>query len=665
MADRYYEELPESDDLRERYQFTYDYWQPRNRFIELMRQMLSGENKIEGPSGNIPYKVRTLHTYSLASIVNEKAARFTQLPLIQAVPEDEELESRIKSSDIETAINIAFTEMERRSDGDVWARCALDAIVIDEGVERIERAPAALWRDAVKVNEDGTISLIFEENDYPKANEMLKKQAGLPIRSIYVPLENFYPIYEGPDLIESFETELRTMRNIISNPLFKNNIGPLMALGGDSTNDLRKQISLVHYVNLKWHAYYAMMPGTNNNNPNEVGFPNNSNTVLPTVGTPIFLYAYEHKLGTSLYNCIPGRFGGWKTATNRIEGVGKGLLELNQGADEILSQVTTNVRAKYWPSLKQTINPDLRGYTGVGEPKPTVVPEGQSIALFPDEDIKPLFEPVDDPAVPWLFSQIQEQISRLGGSSAVFGQNAPGVETGYHASLQITQAEHLDEKIEQHLSTGAARRAELILRHVKAMNLGKVWVHATETLPNGKKQGKYKYLDPADLSPLPRLDAQVRRPRPIDLAASIRAAREASDERQGKGPLMSDDSIRQNFLNITAPDVEKHKILVEQQQNKLLASGFIDAKVAQAVNMLLATANTPEVNNPMEASPAAIEAARQLAGGGTPSAAPNPMANQPAGIPTGQPAGQSQPEQAAGHEVANSGAQLATTMFGR
>ena len=76
---------------------------------------------------------------------------------------------------------------------------------------------------------------------------------------------------------------------------------------------------------------------------------------LNTIGEPVLLHAYEHNLGQSIYNTIAGRFGGWKSSTNRIEGVAKGLLELNQAADEVFSQVITNVRAKYWPTLLQKI----------------------------------------------------------------------------------------------------------------------------------------------------------------------------------------------------------------------------------------------------------------------------------------------------------------------
>lgn len=649
----YWDELPETEDLRERLQYAWEYWQERNKFINKIRMMLSGDNTIEAPS-NTPYKIRTVHTYSFAAIVNEKAARFTQLPLIQIVPENEEHESRRKSSRIERAINMAFREIERRSDGDVWSRTVIDAICIDEGVERIERAPGVFWKDVVTIDDDGNVTLPFSENDPEQTLvKRVKRSAGIPIRTTYVPLENFYPIYEGPTLLESFETEIFPLRVILNEKKFAGSRGALAAIAGNEANNLKAQVTIVQYVNPIWHAYYAMTPGTANNAPWTTAWPNLSSTELQAVGTPMLLYAYKHNLGQSIYNCIPGRFGGWKTSHNRIEGINKGILEISQRLDEVTSQVLTNVRAKYWPSLKQKINPDLRGYEDAGagtqgEPKAIKIPEGQSIAIYLDEDIEPLFKPVDDPAVPWLFDQLQNQLSRLGGSPVLFGQRTPGVETGYHQSLQITQAEHLDEKIEQHLSVGAARRAELIFRHIKAMNLGSVPVTATETSPSGKKRVEVIELDPNDLYPLPLIDAQVRRPRPVDLAASIRAALEATSEREGKGPLLSDDTVRESFLNITEPDTERHKVLLEAQQNRLVASGVLDAKIAQQLNLLLAVEGMPQVTDPTAASPASLEAVRQLAGGG--SASPPPSEASP-GITPGMPTGQSQPEQAAGRGI--------------
>ena len=653
----YYTGLPTDNEIREGLSYVHDLWRDRNKFIMQVREILDGRNTIEAPKAT-PYKIRTVHSYSLASIANEKAARFTQLPTIQVVPSNESKDARSESSKLELAINTALGEMERKSDGDVWSRIVVDAIILDEGVERIERAPAAFWPEVVEINEDGDVSLPFEERVNKELTTALKKQYGLPIRSIYVPLENFFPIYEGPTLVESYEVELRALRDVMRNPLFSGK-DKLRHFANDERTSLRTQISIVHYVNSIWHAYYAMSPSTTTYDGNQILWPDYTSTDLQTSGEPIFLYGYKHNLGHSLYNTIAGRFGGWKTSQNRIEGVAKGLVELNQATDEVLSQVLTNVRAKYWPTLVQEFDPELRGLETGTPPAAVNIPEGQNFAIFKDEKVSPLFQPVDDPMVPWVFDKLQDQLGRLGGSPVIFGQSQPGVETGYHQALQITQAEHLDEKIEQHLSIGAARRAQILLQHIKAMDLGEVYVHYTETSRKGSKTGKYYTINPNQLSPMPRLDAQVRRPRPVDFAASIRAAREASDERQGKGPILSDDTIRSDILSITAPDIEEHKIRVERQELKIWESGIIDIKVMEALNIKLATAGVPTDVNAANAAPAAQEAASQLIGeqppsgnGASPNGVPQPQPSATP-LPSGQPVGQSQPEANAGLEIAN------------
>ena len=655
MSNDYYTGLPTDAEIREGLSYVHDLWRGRNKFIMKIREMLDGSNKIEAPL-QTPYKIRTVHSYALASIANEKAARFTQLPIIQVVPSDETKEARAKSSQLELAINTALQEMERKSDGDVWSRAVVDAIIIDEGVERIERAPAAFWPEVIEIDENGDVKLPFESSDLVRQLTVeAKKGYGLPIRSIYVPLENFFPIYEGPTIAESYEVELRSLRDVMRNPLFGGK-DKLSHYANDERTSLRTQISIIHYVNSIWHAYYAMSPTTTTYDGNQIMWPDYTSTDLQTSGEPIFLYGYKHNLGMSMYNCLSGRFGGWKTSHNRIEGVAKGLLELNQATDEVLSQVLTNVRAKYWPTLVQEFDPELRGLETGTPPNAVNIPEGQNFAVFKGEKVEPLFQPVDDPMIPWVFDKLQDQLSKLGGSPVIFGQNTPGVETGYHQALQITQAEHLDEKIEQHLSVGAANRAKLVLQHIKAMDLGEVYVHYSETSRRGRKTGKYYTIDPKDLVPMPRIDASVRRPRPVDFAANIRAAREASDERQGKGPLMSDDTIRADLLSMPAPDVEQHKIRVERQELKIWESGVVDAKVMEALNIKLAIAGVPTDVNAANASPAAAEAANQLISG-QPQTNNNGATNgnvppSPVPLASGQPTGMSQPEANAGKEIA-------------
>lgn len=628
----YLDEIPSSQHVKETLQIAFDHWRKRNAFISDMRRAIDGGNPIDGPT-EASYKIKTMHTYYLASVLNEKSARFSLQPTVQVVPPygEDFTEARAESTELELALRSAFYEIERKGDGDVWSKVILDAIALDTGVERIERAPSAFWPEAHSMQTN-------------EALENYKRSQGLPIRTVYVPLENFYPIYEGSVLTESFELFHRPLRAVLSNPLFAGNIGSLAHYSEKSIKEqLTTLVPIVLYCNHQYCAYFML--GTESS---DYGWQKDVTEQTVNVANPIMLHNYKHGLGETLYNCVAGRYGGWKTDTNRIEGVGKGLLELSSTADEVASQVLTNVRARYWPTLVHKVDFDRRGVAAGTNPKPINTPEGHNIAIFKDEEIEPIFQATHDEAVVWVMDLLKEQIGRLGGSEALYGMRQPGVETGYHQSLQLSQAEHLDAKIEQHLVQGAIRRATLILQHVKAMNrdgnnVGKVYTTYTEDTKDGKRL-RYYCIDHEKLSPLPMFDARVRKPRPVDIAASLRAALSAGDERGGKGPLLSDDIIRSEILGRDEPDIEERRILVESQKRAIVQSGALTAQILKRTNTLLVSneanqepqgAVDPVLQNVLTARTQQARASQSGEGNGG-----------------GPPAGQSQPEQAAGIEEA-------------
>ena len=633
----YQTDLPDKEEFEERLKSRLDFWRDRNAFIEAARVMSNGLNPIEAPK-NTKYRIKVLHTYLLASAISEKAARFTQQPVLQVIPENDSDQARAASTDIENALTVAFYEMERRGDGDVWSRVVLDAILLDTGVERIERAPASFWPEALQ-QIDGNWVYVLEGDEFID----YKKEKGIPIRTVYVPLENWFPVYQDATLVESFELERRSLRSLLRN--YPNS--DIHSFNSGTDGGLTTQVTIVHYVNSAVHAYYAMAPAGGTDEMQK--WPEVS-TLDSTIGNAIFLKSYNHDLGQSIYNVVAGRYGGWKTQQNRIEPVTKGMMELNQAADEIMSQIITNQRAKYWPTMVHKINPEFRPPIDGAAPKPISIQEGEDVALYIEESLEPLFKPVEDPTIPWAFEQIQEQIARLGGSQVLFGGRPPGVDTGYQQSLQITQSEHLDDKIEQHVSIAAVERGTIVLKHIRAMDT-EIFMHHTEQDISGRKSGRYLSIKPSQLTPLPRMDASVRKPRPVDLAASLRAAREASDERQGKGPLLSDDTIRETMLSIQGPDEEFAKIVLEREKNNLLNSGLLASKIAEALNLKLAEEAPPVGENAVD--PALLEAMQGVNATQAPQVGGvSPEIAGRAGIPTGVSAGQSQPEANAGTEIA-------------
>jgi len=626
----YLDEIPTEEHVKESLTTLFNTWQGRNTFIAEVRRMLEGENPIQAPA-NTQYKVQTMRTYMLTGIVNEKVSRFSHIPTIQVIPNyfDSFDEARSNSTELEQAFRSAFYEMERNGDGDVWSKVTLDSVVLDEGVERIERATSAFWPELSTMQE-------------PDAIKKYKLEHGFPMRTVYVPLENFYPVYEGPTLVESYEIDTgRTLRSIKNNPMFSEGWSKLEGYSTGKVDELETKVPVVLYCNQQYFCYFALSPALNSRLGDSLSLYNTREEPKSdqlSVTSPIYLGGYRHGLGKSIYNCVPGRFGGWKGSKNRIEGVSRGLLELNQKADEITSQVLTNVRARYWPTLVHKIDYERRGIASGSLPKPLDIKEGQNIAIFKDEEISPIFKVEHDEAVVWLYDEIKSQISRLGGSASLFGSRDPGVDTGYHQALQVTQAEHLDEKIEQNLVQGAIRRATIICDHIIAMNsngnnIGEVYTTYIEKGKRGKVR-RYASFNPDLLSPMPMFDARVRKPRPVDFVAALRAAITATDERGGKGALFSDDTARAEILGREDPDVEERRILVEQQKRALATSGALTGRILQMMNLALVQEGTEE------GSPGAVDPVLQgIASGGLRE-----------GQGGGMPPGQSQPEATLGFE---------------
>lgn len=604
--------LPDEDDISGQFKFSLSYWNNRNRFILDMRKMQNGLNMIRAPKST-QYVIRTLHSYILATLINEKASRYLSRPNIQVV-EDRvmEDEDRSKLTRIEKGLNIGGYEIERRSGGDTWDRAVVDAILLDMGVQRILRNESKYWKKLTTIEGQQALPLDSDERYRYKTDQ------GIPITKEYVPLEYFFPHYDGPELVFSFEVEERTLYDVRRSAAFNNDIakrvlGKVPSSGSD--RGLNTTVNIVHYMDNDVHAYYLGGPGANSGNNKWPKVNINSQEYR---GKLELLYAYHHNIDRSQYNTLGGRYGGWKTSTNRIEGVGKGILELAQAADEILSQVLTNVRAKYWPNLNFKMDPEKRGF-GVGNSKPEApkIDEGEPIVTFVGEEILPIFTSKEDPMLTWIWDQIHEQVAKLGGApQALFGGREPGVDTGYNQALQQTQAQSLDNKLEQHIANGAEEEALITVLHVRAINEPVPMYYTEKDKKKGKKVGDYCVLDPKDLSPMPRFSAQVRKQTPMDLLGAIRAAISASDDRNGKGPLFSDDTIATEFLGIEYPDIEDKKKLLEALRREIVNSGLLQEKIGDSINIKLAKHGTPDmsVEQMQKADPALLATLSQIQG---------------------------------------------------
>lgn len=632
-------DLPDSQHIREHLAYALELWKPRNEFFRQVRAILDGNNGVNAPA-TTQYQVRVSHTYMLQSVVAEKQARFMLQPDIEAIPNGAGTPARAEATEFENWINAVQYWMELQGDGDVWSRMIADAIPFDMACERIEFSPAAFWpeftvvvgTDGVAVEKLSTLRPFENEDDYNTYREEYKKLKGVPFRTVYVPPENFLPLYEGPTIVEAFQIEKRTLRSVLSNKMFDTSALRAMTTsraGGSSITDTRREITIVHHCNLRYHSYWALLPSVTMQTGTPP-WPDAQNPDNTSIGTPVLLHHYQHNLGRVIYNVMGGRNGGWKTVNNRIEGVMKGLIQINQDLDEVSSQVLTNIANVYWPSLVAYFDPDYRDI-GDGVPKAPKIAPGESLGMWKSEKIEPIFTPTANPVLQWFWGNLVQQHERLSGSAAIFGQKTPGVDNGYQSNLQITQAEHLDDKLEQHFAQAAIQRAMIIIEYVKVSG-EKMWVPYQYTNESGKQIGISIALDPAKLRvSMPMLAAQVRKPRPVDYTAALRAALDASTDRHGPGtPLLDDDTIRERILGEKAPDLIEQKVLIQNQKQKLVDSGVIEQKILQRLNLQLmenagkdANVNAGQV---AQADPALLQSLGQQnfqpgPGGGPPPAA--------------------------------------------
>lgn len=607
----YLAEIPAPDKLRDMLSAQIDYWRPRDALIRQFRAVLAGQNPIKAPQ-TANYKVVVGHTFFLAAAHNEKLARFMPLPRYQVAPDGIGEQARSRSTHIENWLNRATEIMEEHSDANVWVNMMADAIMLDEAVERIERFPASFWPELV-VDEAG-FDAIFraDPENYEKRREEYKQRIGLPIRSVYVPTEMSLPVYEGPTVVEEFQIERRSLREVMRSKSFDTSRLPQARGRAALADGLKEEVVIVHHITPHLHSYYALTPSGSRNT-----WPKADSPSQMSIGQPVLLKSYEHDLGRPLVNHMGGRSGGWKTSVNRIEPVMNALLELSQRADELFSQALTYERNVMWPSLVAYYSKASRA-ADEGLPKPPVIQEGQALAMWADERLESVFKPQAFPLLEWTMETIKQRIAELAGAPSLFGSREPGVNTGYHQALQVSQAEHLDNQVENNFSRAAKGRAHLILEHVKAMG-ETVYAFHSERDKKGNPKGSYLALNPAKhLKTMPQISAKVKAQSPRDVMASIRAALDATMERGTQGPLVDDETAREFYLGLENPDEIERKIILQRTRRNLLGAGLIESEVQQRLNLILMQRGAPPVdaNTVAGASPAMQDAVAQLNQGG-------------------------------------------------
>lgn len=584
----------------------------RDDVILEFRKALRGENPIAAPQ-SMQYKVVVDHGYHLNAFINEKVSRYRPTPQYRVIPFSDDKVTRDASDETERAINILTENIELTSGDRSWKNVIEDVHQVDAGVERIERAPAAFWPDLI-VGEDGKDNLmrICEDDEYESVKDKYLRQMGVPIKVTWVPLERFYPIFEGATMVEAFELEERSLRSVLANKLFDTTRLQGYALGQDG--GMSQKVVILHYSNQQRHAYYAL--GPSDSGARKPVWPSLERSDSLVKGRPVLLHHYEHGIGRPLYNYVPGRGGGWLGGQSREETVMKALLALNQTADELRSQILTYVRSVLWPTRAMKYDPQARGGDDALPAAPTI-PEGGVIAMWNTEELVNINQQIPDfRLAQWFYDSIEKRMAELAGSPGLFGQQQPGIETGYHQQLSLTQAEHLDAQLERSLELGAITRMLIIFEHVKAMG-EKCYVHFKTVNARNRQIAKYLCIDPKKLDPMPMLEAKVRDPRPVDFLTGMQAVIQATQMRPGhNSPMLDDDTAREKFLGMNDNAAINRKILEQQYREKLLTGERVTQVLAQRLGLALAAAEGTSSANVQGASPAMVAAGQQLVASG-------------------------------------------------
>lgn len=628
----YGHELPDAPTLSALLQRVIEIYTKRDSLILKLRQHLEGNNPIKVPQ-TMQLKGVATHTFHLNAIFNEKTSRYRPEPEIKCIPVTKGTSPgntiRKNAAELEKAINVARYTLGTADADAVWSHVVEDVHLYDAGVEKYLAIPKQKWPDIVparyRIKDDETGEEYDEDEakdeiqrrleaegrytdeEYQKEKDAYLHDAGIAIMRAWVPLERFYPVFEGNTMVECFEVEERSLRSVLSNPLFDCTSLRGYDLGKDK--GLTTKVVILHYCNKGKYAYYCLGPSTNSRN-----WPTLTQTKSLHLGQPVLLHSFDHNLGRPLYNYVPGRGGGWKDGNSRMEVVMNAVLQLNQDQDDLYSQLNTFIRNTAWQTRVVKFSRESRG-PDEGLPPAPKIPEGGMIPLWADENIESLMQNLPSfQLAEWSFETREKIISQLVGSPVVYGQRQPGVETGYHQQIQQTAAEHLDAQLESCLSAGAVNGTQIFLEQIR--DLGeKVYVQNIVEGKNGKSHAEYVCIDPKALNPMPMLSAKVRDPRPIDLLPAVQAALQLVTPGADGESLTSRNYVRENILNIQDPDEDVRQQRRERLENQLWSGPMVIQELGKRLGMALVANSSPASPSPETAgaaSPAMQQAVKNV-----------------------------------------------------
>lgn len=606
----YTQELPSPEQLRSRWVDVYDANLPRLQIVADLRDVINGKNKVDVPP-TVAYKAVVQHSFLLRNAVTAKASRFRHSPEIKVAAQynsrgNVSPTAEKRASKTEKFFAQLFEQWEQQTSG--WQRIVEDAVSYYVAAERIECAPNTDWKDVI------TLDALAESGDYPmeagefKAErEKVKRASGVPIRSVHVPSDSIFWVREGNTTVEVFEVEQRNLRAVLSNPLFEKSEFVRDMKGRDNRGSLKEKITILHYCNNIFHAYYALEPSADSSR-NQV-WPTGKTLADNAKGTPRLLYSYEHGIGRVIYNIVWGPYGPWDGNVDPMLGRLAALKDLSQDADSYKSQLATLVRRNAWGTMVHAIDPSLRDTADARPNSPITIQEGGIIQTWKDETFGPLQNNLDIAALKYAMEKTEQDFHAIAGVQSQYGIHQEGAATGYHEALLLQQSQSNDMAQEIGLKFGAENRTDIVARYIKH-RIGEPVPITHSEVRGGKRVSQYISIGPDDLDPMPAFSASVIAPSPQDFAKTMNNVQIALAPINGR-PITDRTtalSVIGNFPNV---DEIERNIDIEKAEAAALESAPITNRIVRQMNVILAQKESEiaEAAQFAQADPALVDAA--------------------------------------------------------
>ena len=666
------------------------HYKDRNEMMREMREHISGTNPIKAPK-TARYQVQKLHMYFLRSYLNERLARFLQSPRYRILPQGSSDPAATLASELEKALQAAIYWIRRGRDD--FGKLVSDVLMVDGGAMRWEMNAQAAWPRLIPNAKDGEDDItrgmptglegrakddadrrrkVAKANrDRAEAREDHKKSLSAADLSkllvhTHVPYDAFMPFPDSDVPEEVVEIEFRSLRKVISNPLFSAEVrDQLKAMGKKEKASFRNQVALVRYCDKNIYAYYVIMKLHVAESENDANLLKNLTESEGPISTVKLLHWYEHSAGRPLYTHFGGMHGGWGPGDNTlVKSKIRAMMDLNTAIDELASQGFTNLRELYWPTLLITYadeRPDAP--LNDNDPKKIIPKGGTDLELYPNEKVEPMFQPRDNPLFNNMWDRLENSMSKIGGAPGLYGVHQSGVEGGYQEAQLRQQADSQFARIEGGIVTGVVDDIIVFFSLIRA-HKEKVWVRSHQRNRDGNHFYEDLCIDPEKhLNPMPEIDAVVKASDPNNEAVALRNFQTATTPTNGPGTAaMTRNKARGLYLNDEQPDDTDVEVKSEALMDALwveVSSEHIKRRLALRTIQETLEAETPPID-PMAQMTLDPELASMMGpflGGEAPPTDPMAAPVAPMGPPNaagmqgtggGLPEGLAQPEATAG-----------------